>query len=106
MTFDELMKAWRWKPIRHCPGRYILHGAGDDLRPQDILKEEIEADEFSVDAAKDRVLVIRLDDGGVISYRRDDGSFLHTLNTLEGFERKLRQLGIDSAVEHAVPASK
>ena len=31
----------------------------------------------------------------MISYKRDDGSFLHTLNTEEGFERKLKQLGID-----------
>ena len=27
-------------------------------------------------------------------YRRDDGRYLHTLNTPDGFERKLRQLGI------------
>ena len=96
MSFDELMKAWDWRPLRNCPGRYDLHGARNNLRPQDILGDEIEVNEFSVDAAKDAVLVAKLNDGGLISYRHDDGSFLHTLNTPEGFRRKLAQLGIDS----------
>jgi hypothetical protein len=34
------------------------------------------------------------DGGGLISYARGDGSYLHTLNTPDGFARKLRQLGI------------
>ena len=44
--------------------------------------------------AKDPVIVTPFDDGGLISYRKADGLFLHTLNTREGLERKLRQLGI------------
>ena len=96
MSFDELMKAWDWRPLRNCPGRYVLHGARNNLRPQDICGDEVEVNEFTVDAAKDTVLVVKLNDGGLISYRRADGSFLHTLNTLEGFRRKLAQLGIDS----------
>jgi hypothetical protein len=65
------------------------------LLPQDILGEEVEACEFKVEAAKDTVLVVEFGDGGLISYHRDDGSFLHTLNTPEGFRRKLLQLKID-----------
>ena len=95
MTFAELMKARDWRPIRNCPGRFILHGTSD-LRVQDILGDEIEANEFKVDGAKDAVLVVELEDGGLISYRRDNGSFLNTLNTPEGFRRKLAQLGINS----------
>lgn len=96
MTFDELMNAWNWKPIRNCPGRYVLHDARENLRPQEILGFEVEEKEYRVIAARDAVLVIKLEEGGLISYRRDDGSFLHTLNTPEGFERKLSQLGINS----------
>ena len=44
--------------------------------------------------AKDPVIVTPFEDGGLISYRKADGMFLHTLNTREGLERKLRQLGI------------
>ncbi len=44
--------------------------------------------------AQDPVIVTPFEDGGLISYRKAHGLFLHTLNTREGFERKLRQLGI------------
>jgi hypothetical protein len=53
---------------------------------------------FRVAGAPDEVLVARLDDGaGVISYRRADGTLLHTLGTAAGFARKLAQLGIELA---------
>lgn len=94
MTFDELMRAWAWKPIRNCPGRYVLDDARHDLRPQEILGDAAAVKEYCVEAARDAVLVVELSEGGLISYRRDDGSFLHTLNTPEGFRRKLAQLGI------------
>ena len=99
MTFDVLMKSQDWKPIRNCPGRYVLHGARNDLRPQELLGDDVEVKEYQVDAAPDAVLVVELEDGGIISYRRDDGTFLHTLNTPEGFQRKLLQLGIDCRVK-------
>ena len=47
-----------------------------------------------VAAARDPVHVAALDGGGLISYARPDGSWAHTLNTPEGFARKLAQLGI------------
>lgn len=54
-----------------------------------------------VSAARDLLLIASLDGGGgIISYQRDDGSFLHTLNTPEGFERKLRQLGLNLAEQN------
>ena len=65
-----------------------------DVAPQDLAGRDIEVREYRVPAARDTVVVARLADGGLISYRREDGSFVHTLNTPEGFERKLRQLGI------------
>jgi len=37
--------------------------------------------------------------GGLISYKRRDGTFLHTLNTAEGFARKLADLGIELPVD-------
>jgi len=95
MTLDDLMKAWTWRPIPGCPGRYTLREASPYLSLEALLGPGAQAIEFRVEAAKDAVLVVSLDRGGVISYKRDDGSFLHTLNTEEGFERKLAQLGID-----------
>ena len=94
-SFDQLFKERNWKPIRNCPGRYILHETNDYLSPTDVLGEEIQLSEHKLAAARDAVLVAPLTGGGLISYRRSDGTFLHTLNTAEGFERKLRQLGIE-----------
>jgi hypothetical protein len=33
--------------------------------------------------------------GGLVSYRKPDGAYLHTLNTPDGLARKLAQLGIE-----------
>lgn len=94
MSFDDLINRWSWRPIRNCQGRFVLDNAVSDLSMAELLGEDIEVSEFQVDAAKDAVLIARLNQGGIISYKRKDGSILHTLNTAEGFERKLRQLGI------------
>jgi hypothetical protein len=50
--------------------------------------------EHRVPGARDPVIVARFEDGGLISYLRADGTYVHTLNTCEGLERKLAQLGI------------
>jgi hypothetical protein len=60
-----------------------------------LLGQEARLAEFRVARARDIVLVARLTDGGLISYKRADGTYLHTLNTVSGFERKLMQLGIE-----------
>jgi hypothetical protein len=99
IKFDELMARWSWKPIRNCPGRYVMCAAPVDLSPEDLLGRDTEVRRFRVRAAKDTVLIARLDKGGLISYSRADGTYLHTLNTAEGFERKLSNLGLESLLK-------
>ncbi|MDT4968325.1 MAG: hypothetical protein QOJ64_3062 [Acidobacteriota bacterium] len=94
MTFDDLLKKWDWKPIRNCPGRYVLQASRNDLCLADVLDADVDQNEYRVSTAPDAVLVVKLDEGGIISYKRRDGSFVHTLNTRDGFVRKLSQLGI------------
>lgn len=94
-SFDELFRERGWKPIRNCPGRFVLRGASYTLSPSDVLGEDCTTSEHKVDGARDTVLVTKLTGGGLISYGRADGTFVHTLNTAEGFERKLLQLGIE-----------
>lgn len=61
-----------------------------------IAGHETQVSEYRSGAARDTVLVVVLDGGGgLISYRHADGSYVHTLNTQEGFARKLKQLGIE-----------
>ncbi len=95
-TFEELMIKWNWKAIRDCPGRYKMLASRVGLVPKDLLGPEVEVKTFHVPTARDTVMVASLaGGGGLISYRRTDGSYLHTLNTEEGFERKLMDLGIE-----------
>ena len=66
------------------------------MRVEELTGCELEVSTHRVSAARDLVLVATLDGGcGIISYQREDGTLLHTLNTPEGFQRKLEQLGID-----------
>ena len=94
MTFEELAARWQWNPIRNCPGRFVMAQGLSTVSPADLLGPQTALLECQTRAARDLVIVGRLDRGGVISYRRGDGRYVHTLNSPEGFARKLDQLGI------------
>jgi hypothetical protein len=94
-TFDDLARRFELRRIRNCPGRFIIRKAPPELTPRELLGSEAEIHTFNVFSARDAVLVVRLDRGGLISYQRADGTYLHTLNDDDGFERKLRDLGIE-----------
>ena len=93
MTFGALFDRWAWRPIPNCPGRYALSAGPVAAPPEDFVPGASGSEHVSV-LARDSVIVTPFEDGGLISYRKADGKFLHTLNTREGFDRKLRQLGI------------
>ena len=100
MNFSELFHAWDWRPIPNCPGRYRLVAKPPHPTVADLIGEDVKVHRHRVPAARDEVLVVRFArGGGLISYQRVDGSIVHTLNTPEGFERKLAQLGLGA--EHA-----
>jgi hypothetical protein len=94
VTFSALFDRWAWHPIPNCPGRYALAAGPVATPPGDIAPGATGGSEHVSATAKDPVLITPFEDGGLISYRKANGMFLHTLNTREGFERKLRQLGI------------
>jgi len=95
MTFQELLAARQWKPIPNCPGRFVLSNPEPTLTPAQLAQVDYDPAEFRVAAAKDVILVLPLEGGGLITYRRADASYHHTLNTESGFQRKLAQLGIN-----------
>jgi len=92
-SFDEIWAARTWRPIHGCPGRFVLRDARPDLALEDIVGPTY-VRRFRVEGARDLVLVVAVAGGGLISYARSDGTCVHTLNTEDGFERKLEQLGI------------
>ena len=93
-TFSALFERWAWRPIPNCPGRYVLAAGSVTTPPEEMVPGSTRGAEHVCVTARDPVIVTPCKDGGLISYRKADGMFLHTLNTRDGFERKLLQLGI------------
>jgi hypothetical protein len=93
-TFAQLMTQWKWKPIRNCRGRFLLSGAPRDLSIETLAGFGTRVFRFHPEGTPDTVAIVPLVDGGLIAYEREDGTVLHTLNDPDGFERKMRQLGI------------
>jgi hypothetical protein len=93
MDFAEMFAAREWAPIRNCPGRYALAQGAVTESPESISGES--GQEFHTREVRDLVIVVAFaSGGGLISYKRADGSYLHTLNTPAGLERKLHELHI------------
>lgn len=98
VTFEALLAAHPWRPIRGCPGRWSL---ASTTPPRALLGLDASAPRVAhhVAAAPDPVVVAAFVGGGLISFDRGDGWFVHTLNTPEGFARKLDRLGLAECSE-------
>jgi hypothetical protein len=90
----QLFGRFHWRPIPDCPGRYVLDPLKLDLGIEALVGSSVEVRRFEDVNARDAVLVVVLEDGGVISYERTNGTILHTLNTPSGLRRKLSELAI------------
>lgn len=80
--------------MANCPGRFVCISPVSAIAPAALIGASAPVHEYRLAHVRDPVIVIPLDDGGLISYRRANGSYLHTLNTRAGFARKLDQLGL------------
>jgi len=95
LSFEELAARWKWRKIPGCPGRYSLSPAAFSGQPEALVSGELQVREYRSAHAPDAISVAVIEGGGLISYHKADGRFIHTLNTPEGFKRKLLQLEID-----------
>jgi hypothetical protein len=95
VLFAEIRARFPRRPIPGCPGRFVL--PPDTRAPAQLLGDDIEIRRFDISTTRDAVLVAAFADGGLISYARPDGRFIHTLCTPNGFRRKLAHLGIGLA---------
>jgi hypothetical protein len=104
ITFESIFQTKQWNEIRDCPGRFIIkkkNGNCSELGPTDFIYYLTSIQTVSVEVfpnqieKKDRVFLVPFPDGGgLLSYLKQDGTYVHTLNTPSGFERKLTALGI------------
>ena len=93
-TLDEILETYHARPIPNCPGRYVLPGRMTQCPPERIVGDGFAIERFEDTPVKDTVVITRIDDWGLISYLRPDGSWCHTANDPSGFARKLRALGV------------
>ncbi len=95
MTVAELRARWGAREIRDCPGRAIL-GCPSALGPGALLGSEIQPSRYEgLPTARDLVYIAALEDGGLISFLRPDGAWVHTLNTPSGFRRRLARFQLE-----------
>ena len=92
MDFQTLFSKYKWQEIKNCSGRYKLLQKGISL--EDLLGSSYVEKVFESEKARDLVVVEQIEGGGILSYKKADGSYLHTLNNIEGLNRKLADLGI------------
>lgn len=92
-TFEKVLKLRDWKEIPNCPGRFLLIGGRSETSLENLTESKNPVVEIKTGAVPDKVFTLEFEDGGgIISYLKNDGKFIHTLNTKEGFKRKLEQL--------------
>jgi hypothetical protein len=95
MTFLSMLIKGDWKPIPNCPGRYVLRGVSPNLSISELFGQNITIYQFNTPLAKDPVFVACIEGGGMISYLRSGGKWVHTLCNDDGFKRKLQQIKIN-----------
>ena len=104
-ALQSLWDAAAWKALRNCPGRYAHAKASRELGAKP--PEQLLADLFGAAAppltrleipGKDPIDVARLPGGGgLLTYAKSGGRYVHTLNTESGLVRKCEALAIAPA---------
>ena len=94
MNFRDFLAKFDWKEIRDCPGRFMLRDRRNGSAITKLITS-LGSVEFQTEKAPDPVLVTKLKDGGLISYKKE-ASLVHTLCDSEGFARKLADLDIST----------
>ena len=92
MNFAALLEKYDWKPIYGCPGRYILK-SHNTVTPAQLAECAVPVAPVRSASVPDPVIIIKIEGGGIISYCKKRGQYLHTLADEDGFFRKLSMLG-------------
>lgn len=95
MKVDELLKRFEWEQIPGTNGRFTLCQTNLQMSVESLLDTtEVDIKQYPSANPPEMIYVAELEDGGLISYERKDATYIHTLNSLNMFKRKLWELGI------------
>ncbi|UJR32425.1 hypothetical protein I4U23_019887 [Adineta vaga] len=97
-SFDKLFKLYSWKEIKNCPGRYLLNKEDNQrlhtVLPNEFLNNQTSIHIFTSEMCPDRIHIGKFINGGLLSYEKSDGTYVHTLNNSSGLTRKMNHLNI------------
>lgn len=94
VSVAQVMSRAAWQPLPNVPGRFMLADPRQSLTVRDLVGQAATLHVIDSETTSDRILVVPLEGGGLISTRREDGHEVHTLNSDSEFRRRLLQLGI------------
>lgn len=104
MKVDDLLKRFEWVQIPDTHGRFTLSPKNEQVSVESLIDStDVEVKQFPSAHSKETIHVAKLEDGGLISYERKDSTFVHTLNSLNEYKRKLWELGIISFSPRQIP---
>jgi hypothetical protein len=94
MNSKQLMGKYRWVQFTRETNRWHLEQKWSALTVEELFGEDVSVIRHHSAGASMVLFIVRLEDGGVISYQSENGQYLHTLNTLTTFKRKIWDLGL------------
>lgn len=104
MKVADLLERFQWEKIPDSEGRFTLNKSQSSLSVEELIgTEEVEIKQHPSAHPREVIHVVKLEDGGLISYQRQDASFIHTLNSENMFKRKQWELGIISYSPRQLP---
>ncbi|QDT29605.1 hypothetical protein [Gimesia panareensis] len=104
MKVADLLERFQWKKIPDTQGRFTLPQSQAQLSVEDLIgTDEVEIKQHPSAHPEEVIHIVELEDGGLISYQRQNGTFLHTLNSENMFKRKQWELGIISFSPRQMP---
>ena len=104
MKVDDLLKRFKWEQIPDTNGRFTLRQKEEQVSVESLIDStDVEIKQYPSANPQESIYVVELEDGGLISYERKDAAFIHTLNSLKMFKKKLWELGIISFSPRQIP---
>jgi len=97
MKVEDLLKRFEWEQIPDTNGRFTLRHKDAQVSAESLIDStDVEIKQYPSAHPQELIHIAELEDGGLISYERKDATFIHTLNSLKMFKKKLWELGIIS----------
>lgn len=94
VSVAEVMARAAWKPMSGAQGRFMLAEPTSKVTVRELTGPEADLHVLPSQQPDEKILVVPLEGGGLISTRRPNGHEVHTLNTDSEFRRRLLALGI------------